>query len=149
MYIHMPGHRRQHSLIRPQYRADHRKICLCSADKEMHLYIRVPALALNPLLRTVAERICSITCRLYEISLLQLLYDQRVRPFQIIAFESNQVPFSPSSHAPPEIHADNPADALRPSQACLLYNNGFQARPPRPPSAGSDVPARKISSFLP
>ena len=149
MYIHMPGHRRQHSLMWAQDGGDHRKVGLCPAHKEMYIYIHTAALVLDPLLRTAAERIFPIPRRLDKIRLFQLLYDGRVRPFQIITFKSDHNITSPFVPALPAIHAGSPADALQPSQAFPLYNTGSPTLRPPPPAAGSDAPAQRISSFPP
>ena len=87
MDIDMAGRRAKDSLMRAENRRYYGRICLCSADKKMHIHIFAADCLADSFPRRSAIMILAVTDSLLEIGFHQALHDTRMRAFIIVTLK--------------------------------------------------------------
>ena len=87
MDIDMSGRRAKDTLIGTEDRRYDGRVCLCSADKKMHIHIFPADSLADSFPRRSAIMILAVTDGLFKIGFDQALHDTRMRSFVIVTLK--------------------------------------------------------------
>ena len=87
MDIDMAGRRAKDTLIGAEDRRYDGRVCLCSADKKMHIHIFAADCLADSFPRRSAIMILAVTDSLFKIGFHQAIHDTRMRSFVVVTLK--------------------------------------------------------------